>query len=151
MLQERGIELTTESSSEMGAFRSSMAAEVETDDATHRVTGTVFGQSMPRLVALDGYRLEAYLDGCLLVFTHKDVPGIIGKIGNTFGDHGLNIGQMSVGRADDQPGGNAVGVLNLDCEPTAEALEEVRQLPAISSAKAIHLPKAGELPDWLES
>jgi len=150
MLQERGIELTTESKSEMGAFRSSMAAEVTTDKTTHQVTGTVFGQSMPRLVSLDGYRLEAYLDGCLLVFTHEDVPGIIGGVGTVFGKHGLNIGQMAVGRAGEHPGGDAVGILNLDCEPTAEALEEVRQLPAISSAKAIHLPKAGELPAWLQ-
>ena len=53
----------------------------------HRATGTVFGQNMPRLVSLDGYRLEAYLDGCLLVFSHKDVPGIIGNVGTVFGQH----------------------------------------------------------------
>ncbi len=151
MLQERGIELSTESSSEMGAFRSSMTAEVATDEETLRVTGTVFGQSMPRLVALNGYRLEAYLDGCLLVFTHKDVPGIIGGVGTVFGKHGVNIGQMAVGRAGDQPGGDAVGVLNLDCEPSPESLEDVRQMNAICSAKAVHLPKAGELPPWLQS
>ncbi|MCA9229648.1 MAG: phosphoglycerate dehydrogenase [Planctomycetales bacterium] len=149
MLRERGIDLSTESSAEMGAFRSSMTAEVTTDESKHQITGTVFGQSMPRLVALDGYRLEAYLDGCLLVFTHKDVPGIIGGVGTVFGKHGVNIGQMAVGRASDQPGGNAVGVLNLDAEPSEAALADVRQLSSISSAKVIHLPKAGELPPWL--
>src|SRR5690606_38488333 len=105
------------SRSEMGAFRSSLKAEVVTDAVQHRATGTVFGQSMPRLVALDGYRLEAYLDGYLLVFTHQDVPGIIGSVGTIFGKHGVNIGLMSVGRAGDQPGGDTIGVLNLDGEP----------------------------------
>ena len=57
---------------------------------------------MPRLVSLDDYRLEAYLDGCLLVFRHQDVPGIIGSVGTVFGQHGVNIAQMAVGRA--QPG-----------------------------------------------
>ena len=67
---------------------------------------------MPRLVSLDDFRLEAYLDGYLLVFRHHDVPGIIGGVGTIFGRHGVNIAQMAVGRA--APGGEAVGVLNLD-------------------------------------
>ena len=151
MLRERGIELSTETHSEMGSFRSSMSAELETDAGKHKVAGAVFGQSMPRLVAIDGYRLEAYLDGCLLVFTHQDVPGIIGGVGTVFGQHGVNIGQMAVGRAGEKAGGEAIGILNLDVPPSAEALEGVRQLAAIGSAKMIHLPPAGELPSWLQS
>ena len=95
---------------------------------SHRATGTVFGQSMPRLVSLDDYRLEAYLDGMLLVFTHNDVPGIIGSVGTIFGQHKVNIAQMAVGRAGDAPGGEAVGILNLDGDPPAAALEAVRKL-----------------------
>ena len=133
MLRDRGIELTVESHSEMGAFRSTMSAELKTDSSQHKVAGTVFGQSMPRLVAIDGYRLEAYLDGCLLVYTHKDVPGIIGKVGTLFGEHGVNIGQMAVGR--DQAGGDAIGILNLDAAPTPEALDAMKKLPSISSAR----------------
>ncbi|MDZ4659025.1 MAG: phosphoglycerate dehydrogenase [Bythopirellula sp.] len=148
MLRDRGIELTVESHSEMGAFRSTMSAELKTDSSQHKVAGTVFGQSMPRLVAIDGYRLEAYLDGCLLVYTHKDVPGIIGKVGTLFGEHGVNIGQMAVGR--DQAGGDAIGILNLDAAPTPEALDAMKKLPSISSARVIHLPEAGELPAWLQ-
>ena len=70
---------------------------------------------MPRLIRLGDFRLEAYLDGNLLVFTHNDVPGIIGAVGTIFGNHRVNIAQMSVGRA--APGGGAIGVLNLDAVP----------------------------------
>jgi D-3-phosphoglycerate dehydrogenase len=151
LLEERGIALSTESRTEMGAFRSSMKVEIEgSGGEKHRITGAVFGHSMPRLVALDGYRLEAYLDGWLLAFTHKDVPGIIGGVGTVFGQHNVNIGQMAVGRAGDSPGGEAVGILNLDAQPPAAALEAVRKLPAITSATVIHLPRAGELPTWLQ-
>ena len=151
LLQERGIELSTESSTEKGSFRSSMTVEVASDQGEQQAAGTIFGQSMARLVALNGYRLEAYLDGCMLVFSHQDVPGIIGGVGTAFGNHGVNIAQMAVGRASDQPGGDAVGVLNLDTEPSEEALEAVRQLADISSAKVIHLPPAGELPPWMQT
>jgi D-3-phosphoglycerate dehydrogenase len=151
LLQERGIDLTTEARTDMGAFRSSMSVElVDSDGTSRRATGTVFGQAMPRLVSLDGYKLEAYLDGVLLVFTHRDVPGIIGSVGTIFGQHSVNIAQMAVGRAGDSPGGGAVGILNLDGEPPAAALEAVRHLPAITSACVIHLPKTGDLPSWLQ-
>jgi D-3-phosphoglycerate dehydrogenase len=148
LLRQRGIKLIEESRSEMGSFRSSMTAEVITDHGQHRATGTIFGHHMPRLVSLDDFRLEAYLDGLLLIFRHRDVPGIIGGVGTIFGRHGVNIAQMAVGRA--TAGGEAVGILNLDSEPNAEALAEVRQLPAITSAIVVHLPPAGQLPSWLQ-
>ncbi len=155
MLQERGIELSVESCSEKGAFVSSMTATLTTDQSEHKATGTVFGESMPRLVSLDDYRMEAYLDGCLLIFNHQDVPGIIGGVGSICGKHGVNIGQMAVGRAGERtvnhPGGEAIGILNLDAEPTADALEDIRQMDSISRAIVIHLPPAGELPAWLQS
>jgi D-3-phosphoglycerate dehydrogenase len=148
VLKQRGIKLTEESRSEMGSFRSSMTAEVSYDHAQHKAAATIFGQHMPRLVSLDDRRLEAYLDGRMLVFRHHDVPGIIGAVGTIFGRHNINIAQMAVGR--DAPGGEAVGILNLDSEPSAEALADVRQLPAITSAIVIRLPPAGQLPGWLQ-
>jgi D-3-phosphoglycerate dehydrogenase / 2-oxoglutarate reductase len=148
LLRQRGITLTEESRTEMGSFRSSMTAELTTDHGQLRAAGTIFGHHMPRLVAIDEFRLEAYLDGCLLVFRHRDVPGIIGAVGTIFGRHGVNIAQMAVGRA--APGGEAVGVLNLDGEPSPEALAEVRQHPAISAASVVRLPPAGQLPRWLQ-
>ncbi len=104
---------------------------------------------MLRLVQLDNYRLEGYLDGCLMVFKHRDVPGIIGKVGTIFGAHNVNIGQMAVGRATAQPGGDAIGVMNLDSEPPAEALAEVAEHPDIVSVRVIHLPPADQSPPWL--
>jgi len=148
VLKQRGIGLTEESRSEMGSFRSSMTAEVTSEGGQHKAAGTIFGQHMPRLVSLDDRRLEAYLDGRMLIFRHHDVPGIIGAVGTIFGRHNVNIAQMAVGR--DAPGGEAVGVLNLDSEPSAEALKEVRELPAITSATVVRLPPAGQLPTWLQ-
>jgi D-3-phosphoglycerate dehydrogenase len=147
LLRERGIELLEQTRSDLGAFSSIITAEVVTEKKTYKAAGTVFGVDMPRLVQLNEYRLEAYLDGVLMIFTHKDVPGIIGAVGTIFGKHQLNIGQMAVGRA--VKGGEAVGVLNLDAAPPQAALDEVRSHPAIQSATIITLPPAGEKPAWL--
>jgi len=149
LLRERGIELVEESRAEKGAFRSSIEASVVAEKKKHSAAGTLFGQSMPRLVKLADYRLEAYLDGILLVFTHTDTPGIIGRVGTIFGQHEVNIAQMAVGRALSTPGGDAIGVLNLDAAPPQAALDEVAAIEGITSARVIHLPPSGQVPAWL--
>jgi D-3-phosphoglycerate dehydrogenase len=150
LLRERGIELSESRNHEMGAFSSSITVQVTGGERTVTASGTVFGHNMPRLVMLDDYRLEAYIDGNLLIFTHRDVPGIIGKVGTAFGKHDVNIAQMSVGRAGDRPGGNAIGVLNLDSQPTQAALDELQAIEAIVKIQTIELPPAGQLPVWLQ-
>jgi len=147
LLRERGIELVEQSRTDPGAFSSVVAVDLVAGDRVHRAAGTLFGHSMPRLVQLEGHRLEAYLDGILLVFTHQDVPGIIGRVGTAFGGLGVNIAQMTVGRS--APGGDAIGVLNLDQEPSASALEAVLACPGIRSVRVVKMPAAGQLPNWL--
>jgi D-3-phosphoglycerate dehydrogenase len=147
LLRERGIDLLEQSRSDPGAFSSVVAVDLVSGNRVHRAAGTLFGHSMPRLVQLEGHRLEAYLDGILLVFTHQDVPGIIGRVGTIFGGLSVNIAQMTVGRA--APGGDAIGVLNLDSAPSAEALAAVAECPGIKSARVVTLPPAGRLPGWL--
>ena len=147
LLRERGIELVEQSRTDPGAFSSVVAVDLVVGDHVHRAAGTLFGRSMPRLVQLEGHRLEAYLDGTLMIFMHEDVPGIIGNVGTAFGGTGVNIAQMTVGRS--APGGDAIGVLSLDQEPTEESLTKVRACEGIHSAKVCKLPTAGQLPYWL--
>jgi D-3-phosphoglycerate dehydrogenase len=148
LLKERGIRLSEESRSEPGAFSSALTVSVESGEQKFTAAGTLFGNNMPRLIRLGEMRLEAYLDGVLLVFTHHDVPGIIGTVGTIFGKHRVNIAQMSVGRA--APGGDAIGVLNLDSVPPQAAIEEVLAHQDIQSVRVIELPAAGQLPTWLQ-
>lgn len=149
LLKERGIELVEQSRSRHGTFSSLIQARVVTDKKGYTSAGTLFGDRLIRLVQLDEFRLEAYLDGVLMIFTHRDVPGIIGKVGTIFGAHKVNIAQMSVGRSGQKPGGEAIGVLNLDQHPPDEAVEEVLNHPDITSVSIIDLPPAGQRPAWM--
>lgn len=150
LLKERGIHLLAQSRGEPGSFSSSITAEVVSDKGVHVAGGTVFGTDMPRLVRLDDHRLEAYLDGNLLIFTHSDVPGIIGKVGTIFGEHKVNIAQMAVGRSGTTQGGEAIGVLNLDSPPPQAALDAMLALPDVQSVKLAQMPKMGEQPGWMQ-
>lgn len=151
LLRERGIDLNESRSHDMGAFSSSITAEVAGGGRSVKAAGTLFGHNMPRLILLNDHRLEAYLDGNLLIFTHSDVPGIIGRVGTVFGQHQVNIAQMAVGRSGDHPGGQAIGVLNLDSQPPQQALDQMMAIDAIDKVQTIDLPPAGKLPVWLQS
>jgi D-3-phosphoglycerate dehydrogenase len=147
LARERGIELIEEKSTAKGDFSTLIRTEVETEKKTYVAAGTLFGNQYLRLVQLGPFYLDAYLDGIMLIFTHRDVPGMIGYIGTIFGKHKVNIAQMTVGRA--APGGEAIGVLNLDTLPSEAALKQVRSHPQISSLCVVKLPAAGELPAWV--
>jgi len=149
LLHDRGIDMIEERSSEIGDFGSMVTAEIVSEDRTVSASGTLFGNNMPRLVQMNNSRLESYLDGVQLIFLHRDVPGIIGKVGTLFGKHHVNIAQMSVGRPTNKPGGEAVGVLALDSTPPAEALAEILKFPEVIRAWTVKLPPAGQLPSWM--
>jgi D-3-phosphoglycerate dehydrogenase / 2-oxoglutarate reductase len=147
LLKARGIAIVEEKSTDTGDFGTMLQTEVVTDRKTYLAAGTLFGREYLRLVRLGPFHLDAHLDGTLLVFTHTDRPGLIGFIGTTFGQHGVNIAQMNVGRK--QPGGEAIGVVNLDSIPPEAALDAVRGHPDVHSVSLIRLPIAGAIPPWL--
>ncbi len=149
LLRERGVRVSEELQTEPGAFSSSISVELSSEGGAFSVSGTLFGNSMPRLVRLGEFRLETYLDGNLMIFMHDDVPGIIGSVGTILGRHRVNIAQMSVGRAGKTPGGPAIGVLQTDEIPVAAAIDEVLDHKNIQSIRIIKLPPAGQLPPWL--
>ena len=148
LLRERGIEMIEERSSDVGEFSSLITAEVVGPQRTALASGTLFG-NMPRLVQMGDCRLESCLHGILMLITLRDMPGVIGKIGSAFGQHEINIAQMSVGRSADQPGGKQMAVLSLDGRPPAESLSEVLAMEPIEEARIVRLPPAGELPAWM--
>jgi D-3-phosphoglycerate dehydrogenase len=146
LARERGIEIVEQSSSKKGDFSTLIRSDVVTDKKTYTAAATIFGNQYLRLVQLGPYHLDTFMDGIMLIFTHRDVPGLIGFIGTIFGKHQVNIAQMTVGRQ--IAGGEAIAVLNLDNHPSEEALKEVRAHPQITSLSVVKLPAANEMPPW---
>jgi len=146
LLKERGIDLVVEKTSETGEFSSLITAALEGDQGTLSLSGTLFGNSMPRLVKIDDYQLEGYLDGNLIFIDHQDKPGVIGAMGFALGKREINISNMSMGR---MKGGQSIAVLALDDEPDAPVLQEITALPPVAKVYPVKLPAADALPGWM--
>ncbi len=149
MAGERGIQLTESRTSESGSFTTLILASLTTDSGTRTAAATVFGNQFLRLVRLDGFQLDAFLDGHLLVVRHHDVPGLIGFIGSVLGEHQINIAHLSLGREQDEPGGDALAVLNLDSPPGDLALDQLRSHQQVTDVELLSLPAAGTPLPWL--
>jgi D-3-phosphoglycerate dehydrogenase / 2-oxoglutarate reductase len=145
----RGICIDESASDSCEDFASMISAVITTDHGTFEASGTIFGNQFLRLVRLGEFQLEAYLDGLLLVYRHRDVPGLIGYIGTILGNHSVNIAHMALGRKQDQPGGASVAVLNLDNDLGPDALQEVSTHPEVTGVDLVRLPKAGAPLPWL--
>jgi D-3-phosphoglycerate dehydrogenase len=75
----------------------SIRVELETDKGTTMAEGAII-LDRPRLLSLDGIRVDAALEGHLLVMRNDDVPGVLGYIGNILGKHNVNIATLAIGR-----------------------------------------------------
>ncbi len=101
--------------------------------------GTVLHDGTPRVINIDGIALEAQLDGTMLYLRNHDEPGVIGHVGMTLGKHGVNIATFALGRREATRGAEAVSLVRLDGSVSEEILGPIRQHPAITQAKLLHL------------
>src|SRR6266566_5036438 len=118
-------------------FTNLIVIELKTDVESHRVSGTVFTDKLPRIVNVDGYPLEVVPHGNMIFLTNNDKPGVIGGIGTVLGRFNVNIAGMHLGR--EYEGGKALALLLVDSPVSNDVIEQFRQIPNILSAKLVHV------------
>lgn len=135
--KERGIEVQELKSNEIKDYTSTIQVQVTTKQGSRDITGSIFGKGDPRIVRFDEYNFEAVISKHMLILSNKDVPGVIGKLGNVLGKNNINIAGFHLGRLDKT--GNAVSVINIDSPPTSETLRELRETPNVVEVHSVVL------------
>lgn len=124
--EERGIVVSETRISKTENFISLLRFKVVTERREHLVEGTLFGRSEPRMVRYGAFRGEFDLSGNLILIHGLDKPGVIGRVGSTLGDRGINISHLQFAR--ETPGGPALLFLNTDSKAEDEVLDALRGL-----------------------
>jgi D-3-phosphoglycerate dehydrogenase len=138
MAEERGIEVTESKTRQAEDFQSLVTVSVGDGESTLSVCGTLFAGDDPRIVRIDGYRVDAIPHGHMLVARNYDRPGVIGFIGTALGDHDINIaGMFNARRAGD--GDEALTVYNLDEVVSDEVVDALLADERIIDVKRITL------------
>jgi D-3-phosphoglycerate dehydrogenase len=110
--------------------------EVRNDDV-HHVTVRWSGNGVG-IYEVDRFSLGHPLAGDVLITHHRDVPGVVGRVGTILGRHGVNIAGMQLGRHG--VGGEALMVLNVDDGIDEHILHEIKTTLDIDNAYVVSLP-----------
>ncbi|MDU9004127.1 phosphoglycerate dehydrogenase [Sedimentitalea todarodis] len=121
--KERGIKISTTNQDKSGAFDGYIKVTVVTEKRERSIAGTVFSDGKPRFIQIKGINIDAEIGAHMLYTTNADVPGIIGTLGQTMGENGVNIANFTLGRSD--KGGEAIALLYVDAEVPAPVREKL--------------------------
>jgi D-3-phosphoglycerate dehydrogenase len=135
--KERGIKIVESKAEAAGDFASSIVLKGKNGKGNLEVEGAMFGAKHPRIVRVNDFYLEAVPEGYILILQNMDVPGVVGIIGTTLGNNGINIAGMELGRS--EKGGNAISFTHVDEMVPQKTLDELRALPQIVSAELVKL------------
>ncbi len=139
--EQRGIKTRTVKRDE-GKFGSQLALEINAgeDGHTPRIVGRVYDDLKPRIVEINGYHMDMVPAGQMALVQNKDKPGIIGMVGNEFGQAGVNIADMTISRRDD----TALMVLKLDSPATEDLINRLKNRDEILRVANVKLPAERE-------
>ncbi len=130
LAKERGISIDETKNTEARDVASSFTATVTTSEVKRTVRGSVFGETLLRIIEIDGFHVEMTPQGTVLVIFNDDRPGVIGAVGTILGNHGINIGTMGVGQKPELQ--KAVLAVSLDKEPDDATIQDLRKLDFVN-------------------
>ena len=134
---DRGIKVVESKSTTSEDFASLIKLTVKSLEAENIVSGTIFGKEMPRILRINNFYLEAIPEGHILLINNEDMPGIIGRIATTLGNHEVNINRMQVGQEKEKK--QNVILLTTSSVVNDQILDEIRGLTGVYSARKIEL------------
>jgi D-3-phosphoglycerate dehydrogenase len=103
--EERGIDLVETKHSGARDYADVVGVTVTCGETSVRVVGTLIGhRNRPHLLEAWGQRFDVQLERHITLFRYRDLPGMLGRVGTLFGQHGVNIVSAAVGRQPDEDG-----------------------------------------------
>jgi len=145
LAEERGIDVAETKRVTARDFTDLVRVTIVGGETRMRIVGTTFGRlNRPHLLEAWGQRFDLQLEDHIALFRYRDVPGMIGRVGSVFGEHGVNIVSAAVGRQPDEDGGaadgrNAVMAITTDAPVPAAVMAEIVAGEGFVAGRAVSL------------
>ncbi|WML59337.1 phosphoglycerate dehydrogenase [Neobacillus sp. PS2-9] len=137
LLKEQGVSHNVVKNATNKGFANYMELSVSQGNQTAKIGATVLNGYGARILKINQYRIDVKPEKYLLYIKHRDVPGMIGKVGSLLGDHNINIGTMQVGRT--EVGGEAIMVLTLDKTLSPNVIRVLKMIDGLNEAQVLEL------------
>ena len=138
--EERGIKISTTNQNKSGVFDAYIKVTVVTQTRERSVAGTVFSDGKPRFIQIKGIQIDAEVGRYMVYTTNEDVPGIIGTLGQTMGENGVNIANFTLGRASVK--GEAIALLYVDEPVPAPVVKKLHDTGLFNQIKLLEFDVA---------
>jgi len=145
--EERGIRVTTSYSTTTRDTNADILTSVTSSEGTQTLSGRVFATGEGRITRIGTFAIEVSVTGpqasspassqSLLVTKNHDVPGVIGRLGTTLGDNGVNISRFYLSRQ--EKGGEALAVVEIDAAAEDKTIDDLRQIDSVILVKQVRL------------
>ena len=146
LAEERGIGVSERKEATARDFTDLVRITIAAGEERFRVVGTTLGRRhRPHLLEAWGQRFNLQLDegAHLALFRYSDLPGMMGRVGTSLGEHGVNISSAAVGR---QPPGEdgrrnevAVMVVTTDSPVPRAVVEQIAASDGFLAGRAVSL------------
>lgn len=139
---QRGIEVDERATTQVRDYTDLVRVTAAVGEQKVRVAGTNLGQlNRPHLLEAWGQRFNLQLEDHLTLVRYRDMPGMLGKIGTEFGNHGVNIISAGVGRhpADGSGDETAVMAISTDGAVPVSALQSLLAQDGFEDARSLSL------------
>jgi D-3-phosphoglycerate dehydrogenase / 2-oxoglutarate reductase len=138
LAEERGIAVAEQKESESEDFTELVRVEVVSDSGAVEVAGTGFGpRQVPHLVSVYGQSFNIEMADHFAFFRYRDQPGMIGRVGDVFGRHGVNIHSAAVGA--EKGADEAVMAVTTSAPVPQELIDEITGLEDFHDGRAVNL------------
>ncbi len=128
--EEKGIKIETEALPNTVAYKNLITVKVTTQEDSISISGTIFNDSVQRIVDINGFAVDVAPQGNMILFKNTDIPGVIGNVGTILANHHVNISDFRLGRNNQS---QALAVIMVDNSVTEATLRELASLEACIS------------------
>ena len=138
MAEERGIDLVELKESVSEDFTELVTVRLGEGESAAEVAGTGIGpRNVPYLVRVWGQSFYMPFADHLAIFRYADQPGMIGRVGTAFGQHGVNIVSAAVGAEAREH--EAVMALTTDAPVPQDVIDEIASADGFFVGRAVDL------------
>lgn len=138
LAEDRGIVVAESKDPASADFNELVRVCITAGEQRVEVAGTGFGpRNVPHLVSVFGQSFNLEIADHLAVFRYLDQPGMIGRVGTIFGQHGVNIHSAAVGAEEEAD--QAVMALTTDAAVPQALIDEIVGRDDFYDGRAIDL------------
>jgi D-3-phosphoglycerate dehydrogenase len=135
--EARGMVVERTRTGPLPAFPEALELRLKGPNGDTVVAGALLNETHPRIVRIDGFRLDLNPRGTLVIIRNRDVPGVVGSVSSVLGDAGINIAEYHQSRL--EAGEQALAVIIVDAKLPVDLLEKLRQLPEVLEVRQAEL------------